>query len=483
MAQRLAIRLFGIWGLLFALSIVTFAHEAQIQVVNGVPQIWLDGKPARPRWTYNRTQQGIWGPREKIPPTSSFLMNEPVRREFLFTAVEETDAEVTIHLKLNEYNISKPVLNWWIDDFAFEDLTDGTQWISAETFDKPETSLFSFYPQDDADYQVGWSTNGGRDDSPCLKITWRNIVRRETDSLPYHAYTVPRQMRLVKGHDYRISFWSNADATARLDISVRAIPDYSFCLEDKYDVLQATVLLAKEAGVDFVTTMVECPWPRPGEEPDWVVTDTTMDNLLAANPNAKVVPRFEIAAPQWWYAEHPDDLFGFQPNAQSQHRPIESFCSPLWRREANGRLCALIAHLEEKYGANIIGYHPCPSREEEFFWPGSMESPDRIAYGSCEVAAFREWLKRKYGTDERLQTAWKTTEVTLDNAQPPLPERFMTCEANGVFLNPKSCRDIIDHNGQPGPAPHRRTGHPPGPADHGQRPLRMERRPERPQPD
>ena len=181
-------------GVLFAVFAIAFAHEAHIQMANGVPQVWLDGKPTRPRWTYNRTQQGSYGPRDKVPLASTFLMNEPVRREFLFSAVEETDAEVTIHLRLNEYNVSKPVLNWWIDDFAFEDLTDGTQWIPTESFDSPENNLFSFYPQDDADYQVGWSAAGGRENSPCLKITWRNIVRRETDQLPYHAYTVPRRM-------------------------------------------------------------------------------------------------------------------------------------------------------------------------------------------------------------------------------------------------------------------------------------------------
>ena len=97
--------------LLFVGLVGLFAHEAQIQVVNGVPQVWLDGHPVRARWTYNRTQQGLYGPRDKAPLASTFLMAEPVRREFLFTATEDTEAEVTIHLKLNEYNVSKPVLD------------------------------------------------------------------------------------------------------------------------------------------------------------------------------------------------------------------------------------------------------------------------------------------------------------------------------------------------------------------------------------
>lgn len=434
-------------GVLFAVFAIAFAHEAHIQVANGVPQVWLDGKPTRPRWTYNRTQQGSYGPRNKVPLASTFLMNEPVRREFLFSAVEETNAAVTIHLRLNEYNVSKPVLNWWIDDFVFEDLTDGTQWIPTESFDSPKNNLFSFYPQDDADYQVGWSATGGRENSPCLKITWRNIVRRETDQLPYHAYTVPRKMHLIAGHDYRLSFWSNADATARLEVGmVRALPDYHLCLEEKYDVMQATVLLAKEAGVDFVTTMVECPWPRPGEEPDWRVTDTTMEHILSANPSALIVPRFEVIPPSWWYAEHPEELFCFQENAQFPHHVVESFCSPLWQQEATAHIRMLIAHLEEKYGEHLIGYHPCPNFLEEWFWEGAMESPDRGGYGPREVAAWREWLKRKYVTDEALQSAWHQPEVTLSTAEVPSPERHAICDAEGVFLNPMTCRDIIDHN-------------------------------------
>ena len=197
--------------------------------------------------------------------------------------------------------------------------------------------------------------NGGRDDSPALKITWRNIKAMENEGLPFHAYTVPRPMKLKAGHDYRISFWSNADATARLDISVRALPDYHICLVDKYDVMQDTLLLAKDAGIDFVTTMIECPWPRPGEAADWIVTDTTLDHILAVMPNAKIVPRFKVLAPAWWREEHPDDMFGADPKANFKyHLAVESFCSELWRREAEERIRALIEHVEAKYGANIM---------------------------------------------------------------------------------------------------------------------------------
>jgi len=55
-----------------------------------------------------------------------------------------------------------------------------------------------------------------------------------------------------------------------------------------------------------------------------------------------------------------------------------------------------------KYGEHIVGYHPCPSREEEYFWPGSMATPDFCGYGPREVAAWRAWLARKYGSDAAL---------------------------------------------------------------------------------
>ena len=423
------------------------AHEAYVRVNNGVPQIHLDGQPVRPRWTYNRTQQGIFGDRNKVPRVSSYLMNEPVRRQFLFTAEQDTNADVTVHFKLYEYNISKPVLNWWIDDFAFEDLTDGRFLIPTETFDDEKNNPFSFFPKDDADYQVSRVANGGRDDSPALKITWRNIKAMENEGLPYHTYTIPRRMQLKAGHDYRISFWSNADATARLDISVRALPDYHICLADKYDVMQETLLLAKDAGIDFVTTMIECPWPRPGEAADWVVTDTTLDHILAVMPNAKIVPRFKVLAPSWWREEHPDDMFGADPNANFKYNhAVESFCSELWRREAKERIRALIEHVEEKYGANIVGYHPCPSHEEEWFWPGAIGLPDRSGYGPREIAAWRQWLKRKYGTDNALQLAWAQPTVTLETAEVPPPKRYAECDADGIFLSTATSRDIIDHN-------------------------------------
>ncbi|MBO4618570.1 MAG: beta-galactosidase [Victivallales bacterium] len=435
------------FALILLLACVSLlAHDARVQVTNGVPQILLDGQAVRPRWTYNRTQQGIFGPLDQIPHASSYLMAEPTRRQFLFTAETDTDAEVTIHFKLNEYNLSKPELNWWVDDLALEDLTDGTAPLPLVTFDTPEENIISFFPQDQPDYQLQWSPQGGRDGSPAVKLTWRNIVAMQTDALPYHAYTIPRKMLLKAGHDYRLSFWSNADATARLSIFVKALPDYHDCLSEKYDVMQDTLLLAKEAAVDFVSTCFDSPWPRPGEEEDWVVVDTTLGHILQVMPDAKIVPRFEVKAPQWWHEAHPDDMFGFAPDAHFPHRPVESFCSPLWRQEAKERIRKLVMHIEEKFGANIVGYHPCPSFCEEWFWEGAIDSPDRGGYGLCEVFAWREWLARKYQTDEALQAAWGTSDVTLATASVPPPERYVNCLTDGIFLLPSANRDLIDHN-------------------------------------
>ena len=168
---------------------------------------------------------------------------------------------------------------------------------------------------------------------------------------------------------------------------------------------------------------------------------------MVEKPQPKIVPRFKIMAPAWWREEHPDDMFGAHPEANFKYyHAVESFCSPLWRREAAERLRALIGHVEAKYGANIVGYHPCPSHEEEWFWPGAIGLPDRSGYGPREVAAWRQWLKRKYGTDNALQKAWAQPAVTLETAEVPPPKRYAECDADGLFLSTTTSRDIIDHN-------------------------------------
>ena len=59
---------------------------------------------------------------------------------------------------------------------------------------------------------------------------------------------------------------------------------------------------------------------------------------------------------------------------------------------------------------------------------------------------FRRWLTQRYRSDEALRSAWNDPSVTLENAEPPSPERFrnFTPSASSL-LNPETEQALIDH--------------------------------------
>ncbi|GEM_PF-1296344 len=430
----------------FALSLVLSAFDTCIQVNGGVPQICVDGLPVPARWCYARTQlMAPWvSDRSCVPYSSLTLLAEPRRWERDFVAQADSESELSVVISLHEYLQAKEELEVWIDDFSLVDITEGSVIISECHFESSEENVFDWYPKDLPTYRVDWSADGGVGDSGALKITWSDIVPRAPEH-GEHIYTPFRKVALKEGHEYRVSFWSNATDSARMDIKIIPLPGGALALREKYDVMQSTVKLAHESGVDFVSTMVDFPWPREGEKEDWSIIDTTLSSILAVNPEAKIVPRMVCKAPLWWLEEHPDEMTGWAEGSVDNHPPLESFSSRLWRQESEARLRRIIEHIEERFGKNIAGYHACPGPSEECFY-GNYLGSDCPGFGVSEVNAWREWLTKRYTTDQGLREAWHDDSVSLDTVQAVSPSRRKEAAKVGILLEPSRFQDVIDQN-------------------------------------
>ncbi|MGQ9730201.1 MAG: beta-galactosidase, partial [Candidatus Zipacnadales bacterium] len=181
------------------------------------------------------------------------------------------------------------------------------------------------------------------------------------------------------------------------------------------------------------------PWPKPGEERNWVGVDRPVELTLRSDPQGYLLPRFGCAPPAWWLEAHPDEVMLFS-DGKTQSM---SMASELWLQECLQNVRALVRHCEEQYGDRFIGYHPCGQHTGEWFYERSWE-PVLSDFSPAMNAGFRKWVKAKYGTEAALREAWADPNLTFDSVGVPTAEEQLHTEL-GFFRNPQRERKTIDY--------------------------------------
>ncbi|MFC0210855.1 beta-galactosidase [Paenibacillus chartarius] len=154
--------------------------------------------------------------------------------------------------------------------------------------------------------------------------------------------------------------------------------------------------LFRLAGIDIATVNV-FSWAlnQPDEETyrfEWL--DEVMDKLHAGGVYA-CMGTSTAAHPAWMAEKHPDILSVTYDGKKRKFGRRHNSCphSPTFRRFAP----RMAAKLAERYKG-----HPAL-----LLWHVNNEIGNRCYCDNCEKA-FREWLRRRYGTLERLNEAWYT---------------------------------------------------------------------------
>lgn len=152
---------------------------------------------------------------------------------------------------------------------------------------------------------------------------------------------------------------------------------------------------------------------------DYSYFDSYFETVLEAVPDAYFLPHIGVVAPAWWQRAHPEECCLFSDGS----RGPSSLFSKRWKEEMAADLKRLIQHLREApYANRILGYIFYAGYTAEWqMWGTWQEASDD--FSEPAVAAFREWLRRRYGTNEALQQAWKVPEVTFETAQVPSHEQ------------------------------------------------------------
>lgn len=406
------------------------ALTAEIRTLNGSPTMVVDGVPKTPLVFFGWSRGN--GPKEVA------LSTEWQQYHVTFVAPEDNDGRCGVHIRVG----TEPGIVW-LDDACFY---EGDFRAGAVN----EQLRASDWEANAADSDQAWTlfvkTDAGAKAQRAIDATTSHTGKQSCtitieqcrgDAMHVHLYQ--SGLRVKKGQRYTFSVWLKGDRARKAEIMAlhHGEPWTIYSGRDD-DPFPKQVRLAAEAGVHIHSFGVDMPWPRPGEEPNFVATDRNIEEVIAADPQAMLLPRFGVGPPGWWLEAHPDDVLRYDDGTQG------SVCvaSEAWRTEMLEHIRRFVAHCEEKYGNHMLGYHPCEQHTGEWFYPRTWEAR-HCGFGPAMQRGFTAWVKQKYGPVEALRTAWANPAADFENIAIPTVEERNNAGL-GLFRDPAKEQRLVD---------------------------------------
>jgi len=377
-------------------------HSFKVDVNGGVPQLFMDGQPVRSRIFWGNT---MWN--GGVVKISSSWQDV----SFEFTSPENCSF-AALHLRVGE----KPG-NVWLEKVEIKDLSDGKTVkdcrfdCDADAFKKD----WGYWCEGKSKLkrspllaEPGNSPSGG-----ALRISLDGSAEALNG---FHAFL--QSINVEKGHVYRVDLRVKADSDRVFRPSIHHQKGDYHSLGGLPSTIQSQVKLAAAEGVNLVSFYVNAVWAEPGKEPDFSQIDRICREILDANPNALLIPRINMRAPDWWGHAHPDDMMLFDNGSKGWSASV---ASELYRRDAVQALKLAIRRCESEFGPHMAGYHPAGGNSDEWFYVDTWKKPLN-GYDKASVSAWRAWLRAKYGSDDALKNAWKDQAAILSLAEIPSSE-------------------------------------------------------------
>lgn len=187
-----------------------------------------------------------------------------------------------------------------------------------------------------------------------------------------------------------------------------------------------------KAGVKIFFLICDTLWLKPNAIE---LFDCEARQLLAAVPDAYIIPRIGLHPPNEWIEENPDECVlysdGTSPETELTTESYKtvmphhySMCSQKWRDEAGKALeetWKKLLNLE--YSDRIIGCFLAAGGTSEWYYLLPIADKQKhICLDSSPAfkKEFSKYLKEIYETDESLQKHWKNPCATISN--PPIPK-------------------------------------------------------------
>lgn len=190
-------------------------------------------------------------------------------------------------------------------------------------------------------------------------------------------------------------------------------------------------------------------WTGPGKY-NWRLIDEQVRAYLSVDPDAYLDILVRLVPPSWWFEAHPGEMVAYATSDKVDD-PDESGrvlrpspASEQWRKDTGEAWTSLIRHMEtQPWGKRVIGWHACYGiyAEWHYFGSWSMQFPDT---GPAMTRTFRDYLRAKYETVEKLRTAWQDPQVEFETAAVPgVPPRQFSALLS--FRDAKTEQAIIDY--------------------------------------
>ena len=422
-----------VWALVVSLvtsstaasSKTTKGLTVRVDASRGAPRLLVNGKPVRARMFF-----GIPGGAPiKLEPTGRSV-------EFEFIADEDSHDKGTLHFRFG----ATPG-DVFIDNIRLVDVASDKDVTPASDFENGPDSFsraWAFYPTGAANTvgTVNVEPSTGADGTTGLHVKLRPPDKAQWPD--WHIYHSPN-LPIVRGSRYRVTFWARAEPVRDLTVGFYRPGDPYVPLGGPPGLFESQIKMAASVGVDFISFGVPMPWPAPGEPADWTATDNACEQVLRANPNALLLPRFLADPPDWWRKAHPDAVMTWEDGSQ---QPYAVVASPTYRCDAAARVAALVEHLERKFGDHMAGYHPCGQNTGEWFYQSTWDNLLN-GYAPADTTAWRAWLRKRYRNAAALQNAWHDPSATLNSAAvPTAAQRRAT--PTGTLREPATQKSLID---------------------------------------
>ncbi len=246
-------------------------------------------------------------------------------------------------------------------------------------------------------------------------------------------------VKLDAGKKYRVNL--AVAGTKKFDYNAYLALDGKFIEPQVRSMVGKQTKIAKDvANLDIITFPVQASdFMKEDGSYDYNNLKGALEEIISANPEAKILVRIRFYPPQWWQKKYPQDVM---INEKGIPCSFPCVSSQRFRDDSVKVLETVIDFCEKNYGKNIIGYHPGGGNSCEWFY-GNSWSNMHYGFNKTAVDAWKKWVAKKYKTDAKLQSAWKDDNISLAKVDVPSAD-----ERNQAlyFVNPKTQRKLVDYN-------------------------------------
>ena len=205
------------------------------------------------------------------------------------------------------------------------------------------------------------------------------------------------------------------------------------------EVVSGEIRRAAQAGIHLHTCVTYLPLLNAYGERSFAAVDATVQMVIDADPEAKLVLRVQCVPTNFWARTHEQEMASY---ADGSVGDVTIASAAFWA-DCVDALQALLAHLAEENSparGRVFALHL--DKGEWFYEPGAGYD-----YSEANLQAFRNWLHQKYQTLYALRAAWFDGKVTFDTAAipPATPQAQSERRGDTVLLSQKRDRRVVDY--------------------------------------